>query len=256
VVENGFHSGETMSELRFIHQGGPRRRKTHTPDCKRCVIMSSLRANGVPAPTIDAVCDRMWLNRVRRKQILYGEGNGATHLFAIRSGKVKLIQADSAGQARITAVLSSGDLFGFEAVFDDAYKTGAEALTECELCLASADDLTQLLHELPRVATDLARYLHVQLTRARTRQVTATATSAAAKMASYLLSSGPEDDTIDDEMTVANDLTLADLGGILGMSPETACRVLSNLKSRGIVETVTSGFRVTDVRRLRRVAGW
>jgi len=245
-----------MSELRFIHQGGPRRQKTRTPDCKRCVIMSSLRTNGVPAPTIDAVCDRMWLNRVRRKQILYVEGNGATHLYAIRSGKVKLIQADSAGQVRITAVLSAGDLFGFEAVFDHAYGTGAEAVTDSELCLASADDLTQLLHELPRVATDLARYLHGQLTRARTRQITATATSAAAKMAGYLLSSGPEDDTIDDEMTVANDLTLADLGGILGMSPETACRVLSNLKSRGIVETVTSGIRVRDVCRLRRVAGW
>jgi DNA-binding IclR family transcriptional regulator len=57
-------------------------------------------------------------------------------------------------------------------------------------------------------------------------------------------------------MTVANDLTLADLGGILGMSPETACRVLSNLKSRGIVETLPGGIRVRDVRRLRRVARW
>jgi len=218
--------------------------------------MSSLHANGVPAPTIQGVCDRMWLNRVRRKQILYVEGNGATHLYAIRSGKVKLVQADSAGQVRITAILTAGDLFGFETIFEDAYGTGAEALTDGELCLASADDLAQLLDEIPRVATDLARYLHVQLTRARTRQVTATATSAAAKMAGYLLNGCPHDDAFDDEMTMANDLTLADLGGILGMSPETACRVLSNLKSRGILETVASGIRVRDVRRLRRVAGW
>ena len=245
-----------MSELRFIHRAGPRRRKTRTADCKRCVIMSSLRAHGVPAPTIQSVCDRMWLNHVRRKQTLFVEGNGATHLYAIRSGKVKLVQADPAGHVRVTAVLTPGDLFGFEAIFDDAYGTGAEALTDCELCLTSADDLAQLLQEIPRVATDLARYLHRQLTRARMTQITTTATSAVAKMAGYLLSSCPQDEALDGEMTVANDLTLADLGGILGMSPETACRVLSSLKSRGIVEAIASGIRVRDVRRLRRVAGW
>ena len=244
-----------MSEFRFVHRAGPRRRKTRTADCKRCVIMASLRANGVPAETIEGVCNRMWLNRVRRRQVLFVEGNGATHLYAIRSGKVKLVQTDSAGRSRITAVLAAGDLFGFEALFDHAYGSGAEALTDCELCLASADDLAQLLVEIPRVATDLARYLHVQLTRARTGQVTATATNASAKMAGYLLSSCDDDDS-DDEMTVAGDLTLTDLGGILGMSPETACRVLSNLKSRGIVETAGPGIRVRDVRRLRRVAGW
>ncbi len=244
-----------MSELRFIQQGGPRRKKTRTADCNRCVIMSSLHAHGVAAPTIQAVCERMWLNRARRKQSIYVEGNGATHLYAIRSGKVKLTRARASGEVRITAVLVPGDLFGFEALFDEAYATSAEALTDCELCLASADDLAQLLKELPRVATDLARYLHGQLARARTRQATATATGAAAKMADYLLSSCGQDDTLDDGMTVANDLTLADLGGILGISPETACRVLSTLKSRGIVETSTTEIRLRDVSRLRRIAG-
>lgn len=192
----------------------------------------------------------MWLHRARRRQTLYVEGNGATHLYAIRSGKVKLVKTDSSGHMRVTAILTAGDLFGFEAVFDDAYATGAEALTDCELCLASADQLTELMAEIPRVARDLARYLHVQLSRTRDRQIAVTATGAPAKMAGYLLHSLPPDG---DE--VESELTLADLGGLLGMSPETACRVLSKLKARGIVETVPTGIRVCDLRRLRRVAG-
>ena len=62
-------------------------------------------------------------------------------------------------------------------------------------------------------------------------------------MAGYLLhalSRGGE--PAECEPTVVCDLTLNDLGGILGMTSETACRVLSNLKSRGIVETVPAGF--------------
>ncbi|MDH3585418.1 MAG: helix-turn-helix domain-containing protein, partial [Phycisphaerae bacterium] len=58
----------------------------------------------------------------------------------------------------------------------------------------------------------------------------------------------------DDDATVACDLTLGDLGGIVGISPETACRVLSDLKAGGVVETRPAGILVRDHDRLRRLA--
>jgi CRP/FNR family transcriptional regulator len=199
----------------------------------------------------------MWLNRAQRRQILYSEGNGATHLYAIRSGNVKILKADVSGRPRITAILRAGDLFGFEAIFDDAYDSFAEALTDCELCLASADQLKRLVADEPRIATDLARYLHHQLCRTRDRQAVVSATGATAKVAGYLLHSlewDNEDAKGDRDSIAARDLTLSDLGGILGISPETACRVLSNLKTNGIVETHPAGILVRDVDSLRRMA--
>jgi CRP/FNR family transcriptional regulator len=197
----------------------------------------------------------MWLNRARRRQILFSEGNGATHLYAIRSGKVKILKTDVSGRSRVTAILQAGDLFGFEAIFDDAYDSFAEALTDCELCLASADHLNRLVADEPRIATDLARYLHRQLCRTRDRQAAVSATGAAAKVAGYLLHSLKwSDERNDRDSIVARDLTLGDLGGILGISPETACRVLANLKTKGIVETRPAGILVRDVESLRRIA--
>ncbi|HEX9639574.1 MAG TPA: Crp/Fnr family transcriptional regulator [Acidobacteriota bacterium] len=216
--------------------------------------MKSLAHAGVPSSTIHAVCDRMWLNQARRRQILYTEGNGATHLYAIRKGKVKLSKVDSGGRVHVTALLESGDLFGFEAVFDRTYSTSAEALTDCELCLSSADQMTQLMREVPQVATDLAGYLHRQLATLRERQFVIAAPGAPAKLAGYLLHrlalqhDGGED-------TVARDLTLSDLGGILGVSPETVCRALGELKSRRLVESVPLGIRVKNIDGLRLVAG-
>lgn len=230
-----------------------RGRKVRTADCARCVIMSSLRDAGVQASTIQTICESMWLNRARRRQILYSEGNGATHLYAIRSGKVKLLKIDAAGRQRVTGVLQSGDLFGFEAIFDEAYDSFAEALTDCELCLASADQLKRMIADVPQIATDLACYLHRQLTRTRARQVAVTATGATAKVAGFLLHSVEWSDD-DGDATVARDLTLGDLGGILGISPETACRVLSDLKAGGVVETRPAGILVRDHDRLRRLA--
>jgi len=234
-------------------QGGSTRRKVHTSDCRHCLLLKSLREDGVPAPTIHAICERMWLNGVRRKQILYTEGNGATHLYALRSGRVKLMRVDDSGRAHVAALLSAGDLFGMEAIFDSAYSTSAEALTDCELCLCSADQIKDLMAQVPRVASDLARYLHQQLSLARDRQVVASAPSAQAKLAGYLLHSLPEDAEASD-FRVAGDLTLRDLGGILGISAETVCRVLADLRARGIVETGASGIRVLDAEELRKLA--
>jgi CRP/FNR family transcriptional regulator len=197
----------------------------------------------------------MWLNRVRRRQILYVEGNRSTHLYAIRSGKVKLVRIAGGGREHVAAVLETGDLFGFEAIFDSAYATDAVTLTDCELCLASGPELSDVMSEVPRLASDLARYLHFQLCRTRERQACLGASGASAKLASFLLQGlyarggGNEKDS-----AVACDLTLRDLGGILGLSPETVCRARRDLTRRGIIETLPSGVRVRDVESLQRVA--
>lgn len=219
----------------------------------------------------------MWLNRVRRRQVLYAEGNRATYLHAVRSGSVKLVRVDASGREHVTAVLGPGDLFGFEAVFDRAYGTGAEAVTDAEICLASGEELRQRMSELPSFATDLARYLHHQLRRTRERHACLTAVGAPAKLAALLLHELPEaaadpdlpgprpveagagrtgDDADDGEGApiLLKDLTQKDLGGILGLSAETVCRALGTLRRRGWIDTAESGIQVRDAASLRTLA--
>jgi len=242
--------------LRQDDASGPsRRRKLRTANCASCVILASLREAGLARASIQAICESMWLHHVDRRRVLYCEGNGATHLFAIRSGRVKLVKSYTTGRARIVALLGPGDLLGFETIFDERYGATAEALTDCELCMASADQLQRMIAEVPRLATDLARYLHHQLARTRDRQVAITATGAPAKLAGYLLHSlVSRGATDEDRCAVPADLTLGDLGGILGISAETVCRALSQLRARGIVDSEPAGIVVRDVERLRRLA--
>jgi len=245
-------------------------RKTRTADCRRCRIWKGLLDAGLPVGTTRALCDRMWLNRVRRRQVLYAEGNRATYLHAVRSGSIKLVKVDAAGREHVTAVLGSGDLFGFEALFDEGYATGAEALTDAEVCLASGEELRERMAELPGFATDLARYLHHQLRRTRERHACLTAVGAPAKVAAYLLHELSDPTEVGEgerrprdgdgggplpPAELLRDLTLKDLGGILGLSPETVCRALGTLRERGLIETRDSGVQVRDAASLRRVAG-
>lgn len=94
----------------FAAAGIARRgRKVRTSDCRKCFLLQSFRNAGLPATTVDALCEQMWLNRVRRRQIVYVDGNRATHLYAIRSGKVKLVRPVAGGREHVTEVLETGD---------------------------------------------------------------------------------------------------------------------------------------------------
>lgn len=234
-----------------VAHGGSFPRKVRTADCRNCLLRKSLVDARVSPPTVRAICDRMWLNRVRRRQILSTEGNRCTHVFAIRSGKVKLVRVNTAGRESVVGILESGDLFGLEALFDRAYATGAEALTDCELCSASGGELAALMADVPRVAIDLVRYLHRRLQQALSCQVYLSAPQARARVAAYLLRDLHPDDR---DPEVARELTLKELGAVLGLAPETVCRVLGTFRDRGVIAMEPAAIRIRDADALRRTA--
>jgi CRP/FNR family transcriptional regulator len=224
--------------------------KSRTVDCRRCLIMGSLAAARCSTATIESICERMRLFVARPRQIVFMEGLPALHLFAIRKGWVKLLKIDGTGREHVTAILESGDLFGLETVFSAPYSATAEVLTDAELCIGAGEDIRAIIADVPSFALDLARYLHLQLCRTRDRQAVLGTTGAQARLAAFLLHALPDSDR---ERIVAHHLTLRDLAGILGLSPETVCRALGTLKRRGIIEPLPGAVRILDLDALRMV---
>ena len=240
-------------EPTFVQGARESRRKTRTRDCRRCLILKALVRAGLGTEPIEAICHSMWLNHVQRRQILYSEGNRATHLYATRAGRVKLTKVDAGGYEHIVAILESGDLFGLEAVFGDAYSTSAVALTECEFCSAGGEELDGLMRNVPDLTRELARYLHQRLIDALARQACLGAPRARSKLACYILRNLLRLDG--KSLAMPNELTHSEVGAILGLAPETICRTLNSLKANGIVDIRSGAIHVTDLYALRREAG-
>lgn len=229
-------------------------RKVRTSDCRSCVIWSGLIGAGLPAASAAAFCDRMWLNHVRKGQTLYLEGNRATHLYALRKGTVKLVKLDAGGREHVAAILETGGLFGFEAVFNGAYSTAAEAHTESEVCMAEAAELRTLMQELPRFAFDLASCLYRRFEDMLQHQAYLGNPGARARLAGYLLSRTPEN--LGGRPPGAQPkLTLRELGGILGLAPETVCRTIRAFRSEGVIEIESDRILVQDRAALAALAG-
>lgn len=227
--------------------------KARTADCARCAVLRGLQEADVPPSDLVRMCGSLWLCRARRRQILFYEGNRATHLYALRSGRVKLVTHDVAGREHIVGVLGSGSLFGLGAVFGGEYSASAEVLTDAELCVCTREEVSAFLAEAPGFGLSLARYVHSRLDEARMRQACLGAVGSRARLASFLVYQarssldGPNDE-------VPHDLTLSEYGGILGVAPETVCRGLSGFRTRGWIEMSDGVIRIRDRGALERVA--
>lgn len=230
----------------------PSGQKVRTHDCRDCRIWNSLTGSGMPVRSIQALCDRMWLHVARKGQVLYLEGNQATHLYAVRSGSVRLTKTDASGREHVTALLESSNLFGFEAAFDDTYATGAEAHSDCELCLLTATDLRELMREVPDLSVDIARMLHERLASADERLAFLGNPGARPRLAGYLLWRLPKG--TQDAPLVPHELTHRELAGMLGLSAETVCRTLKAFQREGLLAVHSGQILIRDPAALDQLA--
>jgi len=87
------------------------------------------------------------INRYKKKQIIYSEGNHPNRLYYILKGKVKAYKTNDDGKELVTDLFSPGDFLGYVALLEGAvYKDTTETLEETELAVIPGEDFEELLN--------------------------------------------------------------------------------------------------------------
>ena len=83
----------------------------------------------------------------RKKQILFTQGEPATHVFYIQEGSVKFAVTSAAGKEAIVAILGSGDFLGESSLVGKPLWIGtATAMTQGSALVIEKDEMIRLLH--------------------------------------------------------------------------------------------------------------
>src|SRR6185436_1927853 len=95
---------------------------------------------------------------LRRGEILFREGEPATALYLVESGRVKLTQLTAEGQEVIMRYLAPGDAFAAVALFDrSTYPVTARATERTRVRAWSREILPGLVRDHPRFEANLLR---------------------------------------------------------------------------------------------------
>jgi CRP-like cAMP-binding protein len=86
------------------------------------------------------------LQKFKKKQVIYGEGNHPLQLFYIKKGIVKTFKCNGEGKELITGIYGEGEFLGYVALLEETvYKDIAVAVEYAELAVIPKDEFEILM---------------------------------------------------------------------------------------------------------------
>lgn len=170
--------------------------------------------------------------------IIYNLGAPAAAVHCVRFGAIKLVRFDAAGGQRIVRILKKNDVAGLESVFAEHYGHTAIAITEVHTCRIPMGHFHQFIEEHPPLQRRLLEKSQEALREADAwlADLVSNAIPARVRLARLLLRL-----RVGDSDRVHR-LSLADMGSILGLTPETISRILGELMREEVLLKVGKGM--------------
>jgi len=163
---------------------------------------------------------------------LYEQKDKIDFVYTIRSGLVKLVRFLPNGSYRIIRLLAQGDLAGIEALNGSGYLHHALVMQDTSVCRIPVKNIEQLNRQSSHLYTQLtARWQKVQRD-ADIWLADFTVGSSRCRMAHLLIYLAR--DTTEEYFFLPS---RADIGALLGLTTETASRVIADFKREGVIKT-------------------
>ncbi len=172
------------------------------------------------------------LSRFGRNQTIFNEGDDARYSYKIVEGGVRLCKVRADGRRQIAEFLLPGDMFGLE--MGDEHSLTAEALCDVVVMRCTRTHVERLSDERPDVRKQLMTLLRRELSAAQDHLVMLGRQTAKERVASFLLLIAERNDAEDGD---AFELPMGrqDIADYLGLTIETVCRALTDLKREGVI---------------------
>lgn len=225
-------------------------------DCETCPTRGD-RVCDLQLETLQDLREVGVTTAYRPRQLVFGEGNTAGGLYLVCQGRVKIYQSDRFGRERVLQIAGPGSIVGELGLGGEGgFSASAEAIEESQICFIAHADLEPLLAEHPDVGLRLIESLSQELGAARRRVRDVLFKDAGTRLAGLVvdLVEEEEDRAEQGEQRARFPYSRAELAQRVGVSTETAIRLLRKLSNKGLVEVDGRTVVVPDLDRLRRVA--
>jgi len=178
-------------------------------------------------------------------EFIFWDGDAPEWFYIIAEGKVKVLKHSSLGKEFIIAFFGPGEMFGEVAVFENKpYPASAQAVTEIKVVGIKREELLSFLTNRPQVALRIINVLAGRLRDAQGRLRDLAGERVEQRLASVLL-------MLSAKLGPTLPFTRQEIAETVGTTTETAIRVMSHLKDRGIIRSVRGEVIILNEEKLR-----
>ncbi len=190
---------------------------------------------------------------IRKKQLIYVEGDYPGMAYFIQKGKVKTFKTNADGREYITDIYKEGDFFGYTEIVEDCnYRESASTIEDTELHTIQRQDFNDLLYRHYDVSHKFIKILANEIMEREERLLQLAYNSVRKRVADSLILLHERFNNNDTkplcELSVGRD----DLSNLAGASKETVIRTLSDFKQEKLIDINDRGMiRFLNLEKLR-----
>ena len=193
------------------------------------------------------------INRYKKKQIIYSEGNHPNRIYYVVKGKVKAYKSNEYGKELVTELYKPGDFMGLVAVLENSvYKKNTEAMEDTELAVIPREDFMELINNYPQALKRFIQLLAKDITRHEERLLNMAYNSLRRKVADALLALQAKYKESGDH-TFSIDISRESLASISGTATESLIRTLSDFKQEKLIEIKDGKIYIVNTDKLERM---
>ncbi len=225
--------------------------------CASCAIRGHSIACDLPVEALEDFGALSTTAIYKPRQIIFSEGGPSNGLYIVCAGAVKMYYSDRFGRDHILEIAGPGALLGELSIDEhESHSVSAEAVSESQICFMPSERLMPFIDRFPRTGMRLIAALSRELVTARRKVRDLALKGAESRLAALLNELAARDSPPVNGDRVQLGYTRREIAEMIGVSTETAIRLLGKLKDRGAITIEGRSIRITDVGRLRQVASY
>ena len=242
----------SVLELKALPAGcADRRRDNACAACGARPLSVCASMDDADLARLDALAEHLTLNV---GDTLIRADDPARHVFNITSGSVRVYRLLSDGRRQITGFLFAGDFLGLAT--GETYAFSAEAIEPVTACRFRKNEYRALIRETPALETALLERATHELAAAQNQMLLLGRKTALERVATFLLEMPSHDPARPGPQgRVHLPMTRSEIADYLGLTIETVSRILTRLKTQGLIRLVSlTEIRIERPDALRAVA--
>ena len=186
------------------------------------------------------------LRAYKKKEIIFYEGDYAGAIYFVSSGKVRTYKINDDAKEYSVDLYGPGDFIGYLSILEgDNFKESAEAMEETEVLKIPKEDFTELLFKNRDVSNSFIKMLAHNVLEKEEKLLNLAYDSVRKRVADSLmeLKNKYNDGNAENfEISISRN----ELASMVGTSPETVIRTLSDFKEEKLIEI--KGSKITIVK--------
>ena len=189
----------------------------------------------------------------KQGETLFLQGQPSSSLYSLSDGMVKICSHTADGREQIVGLSTPGNLLvGLQSINDKRYAYSGIAATAVRACKINHRALLDSVQHRGDVAIRLISAVNAQLAHSRALMEVMGHKCAAAKIASFILlmTPKPEHGNCGFEMPFSR----MEMASLLGLSEETVCRLMANMKRSGAIYAPRGKVEIRDWNQLHAIS--